>query len=110
MGIQWLRYHHTQFVAEIIIIKVWHEKMIIHDELENSYLSKQASGHYKRGFVYNALLIAYRTLLLNWATARVKQSTRRNFEVGEFLMSGNTIHCDYHNACHNPNSNQSRHL
>ena len=43
MGIQLLSYHHTQFVAEII--KLWHEKIIIYDELENSYLSKQSSGH-----------------------------------------------------------------
>ena len=69
MGIQLLSYHHTQFVAEII--KVWHEKMIIDDELRVT----------KSSFVYHALLIAYRTLWLNWATAWVKQSTRRNFEV-----------------------------
>ena len=37
MGIQLLSYHHTQFVAEIV--EVWNKKMIIHDELENSYLS-----------------------------------------------------------------------
>ena len=52
MGIQLLSYHHTQFVAEII--KVWHEKMIIDDELRVT----------KSGFVYHALLIAYRTLCL----------------------------------------------